>query len=415
MLFAATGLLLGPAPAPVLAATDSIAAVTSPRQAGSPDFEAEQRRADVEPLALQLVYKADILAGLGGGYRNQIGYLGNLDVKITVAGERAFGLGGATLFAHLLHNHGAKPNKQIGTLQGVDNIEVGTNTGKVLQLWYQQQLLDDRLSLLVGLYDLNTEFYVTDSSSVFVHPALGAGSELAQTGANGPSIFPTTSVGLRVRANLSEAAYAQAVVLDGVPGNPANPRGTHIRFDRGDGALWAVETGYRPAPSEGELEVTKLAAGHWRYARRFNDQLDVDQDGAPVKRKNYGFYLLAERTLWRDAADAQRGLTAFVRYGAATPAVNPIDRALALGAVYQGLLPSRGQDTLGFAIAAARTSAKFRSSAEPAMRREIAYELTYRAPVNAWLAIQPELQHIRSADSGAAPATLASVRLEASF
>ena len=86
----------------------------------------------------------------------------------------------------------------------------------------------DELSVLGGLYDLNSEFYVIESSGSFINPAFGISSDISQIGKNAPSIFPTTSVGLRVRGQNTDQTYAQVVVLDTVPGNPDHPKGTHM-------------------------------------------------------------------------------------------------------------------------------------------------------------------------------------------
>ena len=138
-----------------LAANEQIeaSAVTSPRQAGSLDQAVEKEPVDAPPVLFEAQYKADLLTGLNGPLRHRGAYVGNLDLKLTVAGEKAFSLPGSTVFLHLIHDHGSKPNSKAGTDQGIDNIEVATNTGKVHQLWWQQQFFGDRLSLLGGLYD----------------------------------------------------------------------------------------------------------------------------------------------------------------------------------------------------------------------------------------------------------------------
>jgi len=102
----------------------------------------------------------------------------------------------------------------------MDNIETpyNANTTKLYQAWIQQTFLDERLSVLAGLYDLNSEFYATESSGIFIQPAYGIGAEMAGTGQNGPSIFPTASFGIRAKAETA-GYYLQAVVLDGVPGD----------------------------------------------------------------------------------------------------------------------------------------------------------------------------------------------------
>ena len=197
--------------------------------------------------------------------------LGNLDVRLDFDLDRLLGWDGTSMGLHGIASHGGKPNaNHVGSSQGVDNIEVDTNTAKIFQAWIQKQLLDDEtVCCCFGLYDLNSEFYVSHSTGIFLHPSPGIGSELAQTGLNGPSVFPTSSVGLRVSYHPTPETYMQAVVLDGVPGDPNNPRGTHIQFNDGDGALRVAELGYIPGQSQGgdrrassQTDKYAVGAGH---------------------------------------------------------------------------------------------------------------------------------------------------------
>ena len=146
----------------------------------------------------------------------------------------------------MISNRGDKPGAHSSRLpHGVDNIETpaNSNTTKLFQAWVQQAFLDDRVSVLAGLYDLNSEFYATESAAMFVHPTFGMSAELAGTGKNGPSVFPTSSFGIRVKAEPAPGYYLQAITLDGVPGDPSEPKGTYIKFNEGDGALNVIEGG----------------------------------------------------------------------------------------------------------------------------------------------------------------------------
>ncbi len=361
----------------------------------------------------ELVYKGDVLRVAPMGAESKTVYLGNVDAKFTVDGARAFQWPGSTFFLYVLNNHGGRPNGEVRTTQGVDNIEVETGTTKIYQAWYQQQLAGGRVSVLIGLYDLNSEFYITDSSALFIHPAFGIGSDLAQTGINGPSIFPVTSLGTRLGFNLTPQVYWQWAILDGVPGNPDKPHGTHVEFGETDGWLLASEIGTKS-------DAGKIGLGAWRYTERFDDLIDTDAAGNPLQRVNRGYYLLAERRLTREAGDSARGLRGFVRYGAANAHINQFETAIQIGITYQGLWPARGEDVAGFGIAHEKNSDKFRQAAlaagEPAPSQELAYELSYRAQLTDWLAIQPDVQFVRNhGDPVIMRATIIGVRCEVSW
>ena len=282
------------------------------------------------------------------------------------------------------------------------------------------------MSVLFGLYDLNSEFYVSHSTGIFLHPSPGIGSELAQTGLNGPSVFPTSSVGLRVGYLPTPETYVQAVVLDGVPGDPDNPRGTHIQFNDGDGALRVVEVGYIPGKAQGgesasRDQTDKYAVGVWSYTSRFEDLVDVDAGGDPLMRKgNRGFYVLAERTLHRGTRNPDSHADGFIRYGRANADFNQFSSYFQTGLVFSGMVAGRSEDQFAVSYSTARTGDKHRLAAfiagAEATSHESVWEATYRAYMAPWLSVQPNIQYVINpgADAQIKNATVLGVRFEMS-
>ena len=54
------------------------------------------------------------------------------------------------------------------------------------------------VSLLGGIYDLNSEFDRLQAAGLFLNSSFGVTPEIAQSGETGPSIFPRTAAGLRL-------------------------------------------------------------------------------------------------------------------------------------------------------------------------------------------------------------------------
>lgn len=390
---------------------------------------AAEQASDAQPVsddsvAFSLLYRADVMANVSGGLKQRTTALGNLDIRLDVDLNRLLGWDGTSIGLHGIASHGGKPNaNHAGSSQGVDNIEVDTNTAKIFQAWIQKQWLDDKLSVLLGLYDLNSEFYVSHSTGIFLHPAPGIGSELAQTGLNGPSVFPTSSMGLRVAYHLTPEVYMQAVVLDGVPGDPNNPRGTHIQFNDGDGALRVAELGYIPRDKEGTglPKTDKYAVGAWSYTTRFEDLVDVDGAGDPLLRKgNSGFYVLAEKSFYQGMRNPGSHVDGFIRYGRAKDDFNQFSDYFQTGLVFNGMVSGRDEDQFALSFATARTGDKYRLAAfnngQQATRHESIWEVTYRAQLTSWLVVQPNIQYVINpgADVQIKDATVLGVRFELS-
>ena len=345
-------------------------------------------------LDLQLVYTGE-QAWVRGGKDNGSTYLDNVDLTVAVDLDKLLGQRGAEVFVYVLGNQGGSPTKFAGDWQVVSNIDA-PDTWKLYELWYQRRWSEDRYSLKAGLYDLNTEFDAMDTAGLFLNSAFGIGSDISQTGVNGPSIFPTTSLALRGRAELGAQLYAQAAMLDGVPGDPERPHGTRIELDRDDGLLAVGEVGYLhepAAPQEGSYR--KFALGAWRYTAAVTE----DAFGSPLRHEeNSGIYVLAEGALLVEPEDPSQGLSAFLRYGVADQRINRIDAFMSGGMVYSGLLPGREGDRAGIAFAHARNSERYRQASAaagaPMDSHETVVELSYRAPVRGWLTLQCDYQYV---------------------
>lgn len=364
----------------------------------------------------QVVYKLDLLSetfapdrpgcsGYTAARCHKLYGLDNLDIKLSLDGEKIAGLKGSSGLLYILSNHGSKPALRSDRLpHGMDNIETpyNANTTKLYQAWIQQTFLDERLSVLAGLLDFNSEFYATESSSIFIHPTFGIGAEMAGTGQNGPSVFPTASFAIRAKASTAAGYYLQAVTLDGVPGDPDNPHGTHVQFNPGDGALNVIEAALPLSVAENAHD-NKLALGVWRYTARFDDILafdingnpvNVDAGGNPLKRISHGYYAMIEKVLRYKPGSNEENIKSFVRAGKNDGDTSQFDMAWSTGLVFSGLFAGREQDQLGFAIAQERNGAKYRAASGNTVSNERSFELTYRYQSMPGLVLQPIAQYL---------------------
>ena len=343
----------------------------------------------------QVVYKLDLLNNTSSS-RGKIYGLDNLDIKLNMDGEKIAGIKGASAFLHVISNRGDKPALHSDRLpHGVDNIETPANgnTTKLFQAWVQQTFLEERVSVLAGLYDLNSEFYATESSSMFIHPTFGMSAELADTGRNGPSVFPTSSFGVRLKIEPVPGYYLQAITLDGVPGDPDNPQGTHVQFNAGDGALNVFEGGI-PLGLSNTAHNNKLALGVWQYSTRFDDVLDVDANGNPLQRISHGVYAILEKVLKYKPDSQDESIKSFVRIGKTEGDTSQFDLACSAGLVFTGLVSGREKDELGIAIALERNGEKYRAASGNSIHSEKSFELGYRYRAMPGFVVQPFVQYL---------------------
>lgn len=384
-------------------------------------------------LALDIGTKVDLLRNMGGGIERGGRAMSHLDVKLKADFEALAGWSGASGYVNFIQDHGGKLNtQQVGSWTNVSNIEVPVNTNRLFHAWVQKEFADGRGALLVGLYPIDSEFATVDSAGIFVQPPYGATADFALT--RGPSIFNNSAFGFRGKwSSADRSTYVMGAVLDGIPGDPNNPRGTHIKFNKGDGSMSIVEIGLMPAeaghvfepaseirgePQAPELKaheaaerVEKYAAGLWRYSSRVADQSD-----ATVNRLSWGWYALAERTLFQ--GDNGRDLAGFLRVSGTDGDSTPIKTAVNVGVRLKAPLAGRADDVVGLAYTRASLSGKWRGAQTfDTTAFESAWEATYRIQARKWLAVQPMMQIISHPGGvgSRAPARVLGARIEVAW
>ena len=357
------------------------------------------------PIKGEFAYVSDYLRNTSGGIRTGSAYLQNVDVTFEFDVERLFGLSNGTLFAYFLWNDDTTfSDRYPGDSQVVSNIDT-VEALRLYEFWYEHRV-SDAVSLRLGLYDLNSEFDAIDTAGLFLNSSHGIGADYAQTGLNGPSIFPSTSFAARLHWDIGENSLIRYGIFDGVPGDPNDASATAVRFNGRDGFLHALE--FNHTLSNG----ARLGLGGFSYTKDFETINRTDGMGNPLRDDgNAGVYAFADATVYEDADG--RTMTAFVRYGIANEKLNPVRSYLGFGAAVTGILASRPTDQLGLAIASARSGDDFRAAAG-ADSHETTIELTYSAQINDWLRIQPDLQYIinPSADPALRNAFVLGIRFE---
>ena len=362
-------------------------------------------------------HKSDFLANTSGGLKRGANWMGYTEAGVKMDLEKLWGWDSTTAYVHYHSELGTQFNqKYVGSFVGVDNIETAANTAQFNSIWIQKSMFGDNLSVLAGLYAIDSEFYVTDTTGLFIQPPYGMSNDVAQTinnSSNAPAIYPVGALAVRVKyTSPSKSFYAQYALADGVPGDPNNPRGTHVQLNKGDGTLSIVELGYTPqegseppfptehpgdpVPPETKIHeesetFNKTAIGFWNYTARFDDLIDVNALGI---RPSYGAYFLAERTLFVEKDHPSQGLSGFVRFGTASKDVHQADWTGSLGLRYHGLCDGRDDDIAGIAVTYNHASDKFRQLVAGTASNQTQVEATYRAQIKPWFALQPTLQFI---------------------
>ena len=353
------------------------------------------------------VYTAQGWDVASGGIKRGTAYDDNMELTADIDGEKAFGSPGTHIFLYVLNNEGGRPNDDVGAIQGVDNIEVRAATAKLYEAWVDQTLLDGKLKALIGLRDLNAEFYNTQATTNFIEPIYGVGQDINQSGQNGPSVFPYTAPTVRLKYLPTEDSYVSVAAFDAVAGDPDHLHGTQIDgFDKG--ALLIGETGYTPGATD-DSSPDKLAVGAWRYTHAMPDVSGTGSD------KQWGIYGLASHQCYKD--DDGRTVTPFLRLGYAGGDAVQTDVSYQIGAIAGGWVPGRPEGEFGLGASAARNSTPFMDATLGAERTETNFEFYYRDHVADGITIQPDVQYVVNpgTDPALSNATVLALRMEVAF
>ena len=340
--------------------------------------------------SLGALYVADALSNVQGGLREGSAWLDFLELAVEMDAGRILGLGQLTTYASLVHsNRPTFSDRYVGDAMVVSNIDSGRAL-RVLEAWFDWGFAARGPgSLRVGLYDLNSEFDTTESRGLFINSAYGMGQELAQTGRNGPSVYPVTALAARVGWAPHERWRVELAVVDGVPGDPGDTHRSRWHLSSSEGALCIAELTTSAGP------LAQLSVGHWRYTGTFEG---LRPDRADSERDNHGTYVTAEFASHDPPRSDRARLHGFLRAGEANDRVNVFERHLAAGVVIDWPWPGPHGSQLGLAASEARVGADHRGTqrraAAPVARYERNVELTWRVPLGAHAVLQPDLQYV---------------------
>jgi porin len=334
-------------------------------------------------------YTADVMGNVMGGFGTGIRYFDNLDLVV----EGDFRQIDYLIYG--LANQGGSISELAGDIQAVSNIETD-NSWRLYEAWANIPLVA-KSSLLVGLYDINTEFDVINTGGLFLNSSHGIGPDFSSSGITGPSIFPLTSLAARFKTNLIPGITFKAAILDAVPSDPADTFGTKVRLRESEGVLTLTEFSFYkrdtrdPEASHGVNEDSpfRLVLGLWKYSEeREGWKGDSELDA--------GIYAIAEAKLTRERGDSDQGLSAFLRLGFTNAEINQFSRYYGGGITYTGLLKNRDVDQIGLAVSVPVNGNPYLEATGEDFDNELIAELTYLWNWKERISLQFDAQYVQN-------------------
>lgn len=281
--------------------------------------------------------------------------------------------------------------------------------------WWRQRFLDDRVEIRLGkllttvdLFDVNA--YAGSQFTQFSNTAL----------VSNPVIPSSKGIGAFLKVWPLDWAYFQMGAMD--PEQRLTRTGFDTAFHGVDHFRAYWEFGMTPKFNgpRGKLP------GNYRFGTWYDPAVKTVFKRDPLgvlpdtrRTGDVGFYTNFDQLVWKEKADAKdkQGLGLFARYGFAHGEVNRVNHAWSTGAQYEGLLPDRDKDVLGFGVAQLMLSEQYRHNVRAAADRETVYELYYAIHVTPWLVLTPDVQIITNpgGDKTARDSIVGGVRVRVAF
>ena len=348
--------------------------------------------------SLNLLYTGELWDNTYGGIRRGASYMNDIDAAFSVDTGKAFGWTGGTFFAEAFYANGVSTgNGWVGAVNVQSPIDTGADVPmfRIYQLYYDQDF--GKTDVRFGIYDLSTEFSLTKPQNLFLSGNLTWNSALDEAGlaplggSVGPGSYPATPLALRIRQDFGNGFSGQFALADGADDNPNNPAANGVYFSRAYGALAIGEADWTPD------KHTKLMAGAWGLSSKLPDFGEFNADGSQrMTYGEFGGYVGGAARLY--AQTPRRGLDAFFTFGVSSPQSTDVAQSFNSGLVYTGLFDARPTDKAGVSMNVNFASDNWRryeaSLGDPIAHNELSFEATYRAKINEYLTIQPDVQYI---------------------
>jgi porin len=355
-------------------------------------------------------YTAEVWGNTTGGLKQGALYTGLLAFGLNVDLDKAVGWNGGSLNITWLWLSGGDASEELaGNFLTISNI-AGFNTLRLFQLWFQQDLFDDKISLQVGQISVDTEFVISDYAATFINSTFGWPASMYMNLPEGGLVYPVGALGVRLAINPVDWFTFQSAITQGnVYPEDINRYGFRWWLDVNNGCFFINEAQFRWNQwQEGKGLSGQFKSGAWFHTAQFANPLNGN-----LLFGNCGFYFIVDQMLYRKPDEAaaaakggksaltkesEQGLGWFGRIAFGPQDRNFIGFYLDTGVTYKGLVPGRDKDTIGIAFAYAQLTQGARHAAiisgSTGVGAEMNFEVTYQAQITRWLSIQPDLQFV---------------------
>jgi porin len=373
-----------------------------------PDVSGIRTKFSDKGITFSAEYAAEVWGNAAGGESTGAVYTGLMSLEGNIDLQKLLGWAGASLFTrwYWLSGHDISA-EYVGNIFTVSSI-AGSPTFRMNELWFQQNFLNDRISIRVGRLGADSQFDLSTYSAVFLNSTFGWSPYLSTNLSNGGPSYPVGVPGVQVVLTPLNWLSYQGAVFQGNPfAQNVNRYGFRWDLSASNGYFSIHELIFRANQDAGANGLP----GTFKVGGWFDTAPDLNVNRA--EPWNYGLYLVADQMLYQvpqidfkpavgnqnnqDTAvsSTNKGLGIFTHVGASPTNSNLINFYIDGGLNYKGLIPTRDNDILGLAIAYGHLGNNPpHSQSNSDHGYEMVLETTYQIELTPWLSLQPDVQYV---------------------
>ena len=354
-----------------------------------------------------LTFVTDALGNPVGGREQGFTGAHNLGLDLLFDLEKLADLRGGSFLFSMSERFGTSLSAQyIGNVFTVQQV-FGGETFRVVDVAYQQRLLDDRVEFRVGRIAAGDDFLVSPYNYVFVQNGFDGNPVGIFFNAPGMTAYPNATWGALVKVRPTARTYVMGGVYNGDPSIRDN---SHHGLDFSmDGPVFAIgEVGYQRHGLPGDQGLLgNYKVGLWYDNSQFPDFTTAGRGQAPnTTHGSLGFYGLFDQVLVRFGEPGSNrgfGVTGSLII-APNESISQMPYFFTAGFLVRGVFASRPTDVGGFGMVYGHFSNDLQDAQRRAQqsdptvgvqRYEMALEWTYRLRfLGDAFFFQPDLQYI---------------------
>ncbi|NVZ17591.1 MULTISPECIES: carbohydrate porin [unclassified Pseudomonas] len=368
------------------------------------DWNGERTRLHDQGVDFQLTYVNELAYNTQGGEEHKGTYSDQLMADTQFDLQKLFGWKGASFRMTLSNRNGESLTSEAktNTLLAAQEIYGYGSVTRLVQFYYQQALMDDRLVVKLGRLPMSGDVF--PFSCKFQNLTFCG----AVPGYITPNWFtwPVSQWGTAVSAKLTDELALNTSLYQVNPRFTENSQGLNFGSPSGTTGYLAVgELAWTPTLNgmPGTYRV-----GIWRNTGDFNDVYrDVNHQpigltgNAPEQHESAsGYYAMAEQRVYQDLDNRARGVTVFANFIQSGRDVSYVEKVWHAGAFVSGPFAGRPQDELGLAIGRLEVNEKSAQRirqqsgyTQTAPDTEYPMELYYGIAVTPALTLRPNVQY----------------------